>query len=88
MSRRRVPPAQFSIQHFHLRGSQMQVISRRENEGLVIGEEIFITVLLIRDDFVRLAICCPRLTPSYWEETLFLATEEASSRLQLSGAHD
>ena len=48
----------------------MKVISRRENEGLVIGEDIFVTVLQVRLNHVRLAISCSRRSPSYWEETL------------------
>jgi carbon storage regulator CsrA len=65
---------------------KMKVISRRENEGLVIGNDISVTVLQIRNEYVRLAISCPRLTPSYWEETLFLSLEEQPSELQLSAA--
>ena len=64
----------------------MRIISRCENEGLVIGEDIFVTVLQIRNDFVRLGISCSRLTPSYWEETLFLAQEEEAEALELSAA--
>jgi len=64
----------------------MKVFSRRENEGLVIGEDITVTVLKIRNDHVRLAISCPRLTPSYWEETLFLEVEQKPSELQLTAA--
>ena len=64
----------------------MKIISRRENEGLVIGDDISITVLQIRNDHVRLAVSCPRLTPSYWEETLFLEAAEESGALQLSSS--
>ena len=64
----------------------MKVFSRRENEGLVIGDDISVTVLQIWNDHVRLAIACPRLTPSYWEENLFLEIEEEPSELQLSEA--
>lgn len=54
----------------------MKVISRRENEGLVIGEDIFVTVLQVRLNHVRLAISCARMSPSYWEETLTWEPEE------------
>lgn len=54
----------------------MKVISRRENEGLVIGEDIFVTVLQVRLNHVRVAISCSRMTPSYWEETLTWEPEE------------
>lgn len=65
----------------------MKVFSRRENEGLVIGGDVSVTVLQIRSDHVRLAISCPRLTPAYWEETLYWnAEEEQPCGLQLSGA--
>jgi len=62
----------------------MKFVSRRENEGLVIGDDIFVTVLQIRHDHVRLAVSCPRLTPSYWEETLFLQTADEPGELELS----
>ena len=65
----------------------MKVFSRRENEGLVIGDDVAVTVLQIRSGHVRLAIACPRLTPSYWEETLFWSAEEDEpSEMQLSAA--
>lgn len=64
----------------------MKVFSRRENEGLLIGDDVSVTVLQIRTGYVRLAIFCPRLTPSYWEETLFWSAEEEPSDLQLSAA--
>ena len=51
----------------------MRVISRRENEGVVIGDEIFVTVLEIREGHVRVAIASRLGTPSYWEETLHWA---------------
>jgi carbon storage regulator CsrA len=64
----------------------MQFISRRENEGLVIGDDISVTVLQIRNNHVRLAVSCPRLTPSYWEETLFVQTAEEPGELELTTA--
>jgi carbon storage regulator CsrA len=64
----------------------MKFVSRRENEGLVIGDDISVTVLQIRHDHVRLAVSCPRLTPSYWEETLFLQSADRPSELELSTA--
>jgi carbon storage regulator CsrA len=62
----------------------MQFISRRESEGLVIGDDISVTVLQITHDHVRLAVSCARLTPSYWEETLFLQTADELGELELS----
>jgi carbon storage regulator len=64
----------------------MKIFSRRENEGLVIGDDISVTVLQIRNDHVRLAVSCPRLTPSYWEETLFVEPAEEADALELSTA--
>jgi carbon storage regulator CsrA len=58
-----------------MRGNLMQVFSRRVNEGLVIGD-VFVTVLAIRDDHVRLGISCPTTIPSYWEQRLYLRSED------------
>jgi carbon storage regulator CsrA len=63
----------------------MKVISCRENEGLVIGEDIFVTVLQVRLNHVRLGISCERRTPSYWEETLSWEPQEEAATLELSG---
>jgi carbon storage regulator CsrA len=49
----------------------MQMITRRVNEGLVIGSDIHVTVLDICDDCVRLAISSPKTNPQYWEETIY-----------------
>ena len=59
------------------------MISRRVNEGLVIGEEIHVTVLDICEDHVRLAISSPNDMPSYWEQTLYWEHEESPHELQL-----
>ena len=55
---------------------QQHRIWRCENEAVAIGE-IVVTVLEVRDDHVRLAISSPRSTPSYREETLYWARQEA-----------
>ena len=49
----------------------MQMITRRVNEGLVIENDIHVTVLDICQDYVRLAISSPNNSPPYWEETLY-----------------
>jgi carbon storage regulator CsrA len=59
--------------------SEKHVISRRENEGLVIGDDVFVTVLKVRLNHVLLGISCPRKTPSYWEETLSWESDEAEN---------
>ena len=64
----------------------MKVISCRENDGLVIGEDIFVTVLQIRLNHVRLAISCSKSSPSYWEETLSWEPQEQPGEFQLAAA--
>ena len=63
----------------------MQMITRRVNEGVVIGNDIHVTVLDIGQDRVRLAISSPSNTPPYWEETLYwdAAEEETVRELML-----
>jgi len=61
----------------------MQLITRRVNEGVVIGDDIHVTVLDIIDNQVRLGISSPNETPSYWEQTLHWEPAEATSELQL-----
>jgi carbon storage regulator len=53
----------------------MQIISRRENEGIVIDNKVIVTVLEFEDDFVRLAIESPHEEPSYREEVIHLEPE-------------
>lgn len=60
-----------------LRGSAMQIISRRENEAIVIDNDIVVTVLEFEDDFVRLAIESPHEEPFYREEVIHLESEFA-----------
>ncbi len=55
----------------------MQVISRRENEAIVIDSRIIVTVLEVDDDFVRLAIETPNEEPSYREEVIQVQPEFA-----------
>lgn len=64
----------------------MQKIWRRENEGLVIGDDVFVTVLQVGTNYVRLGISCARQIPSYWEETLALHPEAEIPELELTGA--
>ena len=63
----------------------MQMITRRVNEGLVIENDIHVTVLDICEDYVRLAISSPNNTsPQYREETLYWdqSPEEDQEELQ------
>lgn len=56
----------------------MHVISRRENEGIVIDNNIIVTVLEIAEDFIRLAIQSPDEIPPYREEVLHLEPQYAA----------
>lgn len=62
----------------------MLIFSRQVNEGLVIGNDIHVTVLDIHEDHVRLAISSPHDEPSYREETLFWEQAEAARELQFN----
>jgi carbon storage regulator len=46
----------------------MLVIPRKKGQGIVVGEDIFITVMEIRGDRVRLAVECPKEVPFHREE--------------------
>lgn len=60
----------------------MQVISRRVNEGIIIDDDIHVTVLDIHEDHVRLAISSPNDIPSYWEQVLYWQDTESPHALQ------
>jgi carbon storage regulator CsrA len=49
----------------------MHIISRSVNEGLVIGDDIVVTVLEIQDGYVRIGIETPNRPPYYREEVLY-----------------
>jgi carbon storage regulator CsrA len=77
-SRRRLSPkaaacfVQVPFQSLKIQeAAQMQMITRRVNEGLVIENNIHVTVLHICEDYVRLAISSPNNSPPYREETLY-----------------
>ena len=59
----------------------MEVVTRRVNEGVVIGDDIHVTVLDFSLDHVRLGISSPTETPSYWEQTLYV--DRAAESLEL-----
>jgi carbon storage regulator CsrA len=61
----------------------MQMITRRVNEGLVIENDIHVTVLDICQDYVRLAISSPNNTLPYREETLYWEESEPESAREL-----
>ena len=60
----------------------MRIITRQVNEGIVIGDDIHVTVLDIHEDHVRLAISRPDSNPSYWEETVYWNQEAEVETLQ------
>ena len=49
----------------------MRTFTRQVNQGLVIDENLHVTVLEIHEDHVRLAFQCPGEDPPYWEEILY-----------------
>ena len=61
----------------------MRIMTRQVNQGVVIGEDIHVTVLEIHEDHVRLAISSPHDIPSYWEQTVYWEQTEAVEQLQL-----
>jgi carbon storage regulator len=61
----------------------MQMITRQVNEGVVIGDDIHVTVLEIREESVRLGISSPHEIPSYREETLYWEPAEHLEALQV-----
>ena len=62
----------------------MQIITRQVNEGVVIGDNIHVTVLDICDNQVRLGISSPNECPSYWEQTLYWEEARNTRELQLN----
>jgi hypothetical protein len=61
----------------------MRVMTREVNQGVIIGENVHVTVLEIRKNFVRLGISCPRAqypdVTDYWEETVRIELPETSA---------
>ena len=60
----------------------MRIITRQVNEGIMIGDDIHVTVLEIGEDHVRLAISTASSTPSYREETVYWDQESDVVALQ------
>lgn len=60
----------------------MQVFSCDVNEELVIGDDIFVRVLSVQDNCVRLGITALNREPAYWEQTLYCDEAENSYELQ------
>lgn len=60
----------------------MEFVSRRVNEGVMIGDDIHVTVLEIHDDRVKLGITSPNDFPPYWEQTVYLEGAGRARELQ------
>ena len=54
----------------------MNVYSCGVNEGLMIGDNLQVTVLEIKNDEVRIGITSSDGEERYWEETLYLGQKE------------
>ena len=57
----------------------MYVFSRKKNEQLVIGDDIFVTVVEIRGDKVRLGIELPREVPVHRKEVYDALRQDAAT---------
>lgn len=54
----------------------MQILTRRPNESLVIGNKVEVTVLEVEPDRVQIGINDPDSTPSYRIETIYLGDDD------------
>ena len=54
----------------------MQTIARSVNEGVVIGDNVRVTVLEIQSNHVRLGIETPNQAPYYREEVLYFGNDD------------
>ena len=64
----------------------MQIISRSVNEGLVIGDDIMVTVLEIQNGYVRIGIETPNRLPYYREEVLYCGDDDGDMFEECDGA--
>jgi carbon storage regulator len=58
----------------------MLVMTRRKNESIVIGSDIEVTVIEIRDDKVRLGVLVPRDVPVHRSEVYDAVVREYPDR--------
>ena len=59
----------------------MLVLTRRKNQSIVIGDQIIVTVLEVKNDQIRLGITAPRDVQVYREELLAELTDANKSAL-------
>lgn len=72
MSPRFAIPFRLPFLHQSILGvSDMRIISRSVNEGLVIDDNVRMTVLEIQHNYIRLGIETPHQAPYYREEKVF-----------------
>ena len=64
----------------------MLVLTRREDESIMIGDDVEITIVDVRGDKVRLGIEAPRDVPIYRQELLPLNGEPPAPPHQLPSA--
>ena len=57
----------------------MLVLTRRKNQSIVIGDQIIVTVLEVKNDQIRLGITAPRDVQVYREELLAELTDANKS---------
>lgn len=62
----------------------MLVLSRKENERIVIGEDIEVTVIAIRGDRVKLGFRGPNNVPIHREEVFRRISDETGSKFRAS----
>jgi carbon storage regulator len=63
----------------------MLMLTRRPGERVVIGEDVFVTVLEVSGQTVRLGIAAPEELPVYREE-IWLAVQEENRAAAVAGA--
>ena len=64
----------------------MLVLTRRKNQSIVIGDNIIVTVLEVKNDQIRLGITAPRDVQVYREELLAELTDANKSAVLGDGA--
>ena len=63
----------------------MLALSRKQNEAIVIGNNIEITVLEVRGDQVKLGIAAPKEVPIYRKEVYAQIQKENEQAVEISG---
>lgn len=61
----------------------MLALTRKQNESIVINDDIEITILEIKGDQVKLGICAPKSVPIYRKE-IYVQIQESNKEALLS----